>query len=73
MSTVKANTPEKCFGLLTPFAFLPVLIRCCSAGRAFPISLSVLYLTLARKLGVQLEPVNFPSRFLLRWCQQRRG
>ncbi|KAG5840408.1 hypothetical protein ANANG_G00188500 [Anguilla anguilla] len=38
-----------------------------------PISLSVLYLTLARKLGVQLEPVNFPNHFLLRWCQQRRG
>ncbi|XP_036383224.1 F-box only protein 21 [Megalops cyprinoides] len=38
-----------------------------------PISLSVLYMTLARKLGVQLEPVNFPNHFLLRWCQQRRG
>ncbi|CAB1322318.1 unnamed protein product [Coregonus sp. 'balchen'] len=38
-----------------------------------PISLSVLYMTLARKLGVQLEPVNFPNHFLLRWCQQQRG
>ncbi|KAL4636098.1 F-box only protein 21 [Arapaima gigas] len=35
-----------------------------------PISLSVLYTTLAQKLGVQLEPVNFPNHFLLRWCQQ---
>ncbi|XP_055017200.1 F-box only protein 21 isoform X1 [Boleophthalmus pectinirostris] len=38
-----------------------------------PISLSVLYMTLARKLGVHLEPVNFPNHFLLRWCQRPRG
>ncbi|KAM6965664.1 F-box only protein 21 [Aplochiton taeniatus] len=38
-----------------------------------PISLSVLYMTLARKLGVQVEPVNFPNHFLLRWCQKPRG
>ncbi|XP_059192283.1 F-box only protein 21 isoform X2 [Centropristis striata] len=38
-----------------------------------PISLSVLYMTLARKLGVQVEPVNFPNHFLLRWCQKQRG
>ncbi|KAJ8286030.1 hypothetical protein GJAV_G00033710 [Gymnothorax javanicus] len=37
-----------------------------------PISLSVLYMTLAKNLGVHLEPVNFPNHFLLRWCQQRR-
>ncbi|KAJ6659117.1 hypothetical protein lerEdw1_019420 [Lerista edwardsae] len=38
-----------------------------------PISLSVLYLTIARQLGVHLEPVNFPSHFLLRWCQATEG
>uniref|UniRef100_A0A3B5LZT9 F-box protein 21 n=1 Tax=Xiphophorus couchianus TaxID=32473 RepID=A0A3B5LZT9_9TELE len=38
-----------------------------------PISLSILYMTLTRKLGVQLEPVNFPNHFLLRWCQGPRG
>nr|XP_060641457.1 F-box only protein 21 isoform X1 [Anolis sagrei ordinatus] len=38
-----------------------------------PISLSVLYLTIAKQLGVQLEPVNFPSHFLLRWCQGTKG
>lgn len=38
-----------------------------------PISLSILYMTLARKLGVHLEPVNFPNHFLLRWCQKQRG
>ncbi|XP_012671296.1 F-box only protein 21 isoform X1 [Clupea harengus] len=37
-----------------------------------PISLSVLYMTLARKLGVLLEPVNFPNHFLLRWCQKQK-
>uniref|UniRef100_A0A8B9J9Z1 F-box protein 21 n=1 Tax=Astyanax mexicanus TaxID=7994 RepID=A0A8B9J9Z1_ASTMX len=36
-----------------------------------PISLSVLYMMLARKLGVRLEPVNFPNHFLLRWCQRQ--
>ncbi|KAK0143268.1 F-box only protein 21 [Merluccius polli] len=38
-----------------------------------PISLSVLYMMLARRLGVQIEPVNFPNHFLLRWCQKPRG
>ncbi|XP_031602959.1 F-box only protein 21 isoform X1 [Oreochromis aureus] len=38
-----------------------------------PISLSVLYMTLAQRLGIQLEPVNFPNHFLLRWCQKPRG
>ncbi|XP_060105610.1 F-box only protein 21 isoform X1 [Heteronotia binoei] len=38
-----------------------------------PISLSVLYLTIAKQLGVRLEPVNFPSHFLLRWCQGTEG
>uniref|UniRef100_A0A6I8SJ44 F-box protein 21 n=1 Tax=Xenopus tropicalis TaxID=8364 RepID=A0A6I8SJ44_XENTR len=38
-----------------------------------PISLSVLYLTLASHLGVELEPVNFPHHFMLRWCQGPPG
>ncbi|KAM4053309.1 F-box only protein 21 [Anomaloglossus baeobatrachus] len=38
-----------------------------------PISLSVLYLTLAERLGVSLEPVNFPHHFMLRWCQGAQG
>ncbi|XP_074868937.1 F-box only protein 21 isoform X2 [Carettochelys insculpta] len=46
-----------------------VLIR----RTGIPISLSVLYLTIARQLGVILEPVNFPSHFLLRWCQGTEG
>uniref|UniRef100_A0A8D2MPN3 Hemimethylated DNA-binding domain-containing protein n=1 Tax=Zonotrichia albicollis TaxID=44394 RepID=A0A8D2MPN3_ZONAL len=46
-----------------------VLIR----RTGIPISLSVLYLTIARQLGVKLEPVNFPSHFLLRWCQGKEG
>lgn len=50
--------------------FMPqVLIR----RTGIPISLSVLYLTIARQLGVKLEPVNFPSHFLLRWCQGKEG
>lgn len=32
-----------------------------------PITLSVLFAGVARRLGVKLEPVNFPSHFLLRW------
>uniref|UniRef100_A0A8D0L964 F-box protein 21 n=1 Tax=Sphenodon punctatus TaxID=8508 RepID=A0A8D0L964_SPHPU len=46
-----------------------VLIR----RTGIPISLSVLYLTISRQLGVRLEPVNFPSHFLLRWCQGEEG
>ncbi|XP_019741245.1 F-box only protein 21 [Hippocampus comes] len=41
--------------------------------KGIPISLSVVYMTLAQRLGVKLEPVNFPSHFLLRWCQNERG
>ncbi|KAK9410210.1 F-box only protein 21 [Crotalus adamanteus] len=46
-----------------------VLIR----RTGIPISLSVLYLTTAKQLSVQLEVVNFPSHFLLRWCQGKEG
>ncbi|XP_030074049.1 F-box only protein 21 [Microcaecilia unicolor] len=46
-----------------------VLIR----RTGIPISLSVLYLTIARQLGVHLQPVNFPSHFLLRWSQVANG
>ncbi|KAM8960760.1 F-box only protein 21 [Pelodytes ibericus] len=38
-----------------------------------PISLCVLYITLAEKLGVPLEPVNFPNHFMLRWCKGPSG
>uniref|UniRef100_F7FWA8 F-box protein 21 n=2 Tax=Ornithorhynchus anatinus TaxID=9258 RepID=F7FWA8_ORNAN len=46
-----------------------VLIR----RTGIPISLSVVYLTVARQLGVPLEPVNFPGHFLLRWGQGAKG
>eukprot|EP00088_Acartia_fossae_P001616 TRINITY_DN10642_c0_g1_i1.p1 TRINITY_DN10642_c0_g1~~TRINITY_DN10642_c0_g1_i1.p1 ORF type:complete len:598 (-),score=77.38 TRINITY_DN10642_c0_g1_i1:98-1891(-) len=32
-----------------------------------PISLSLLYLCLVGRLGVKVEPVNFPRHFLLKW------
>ncbi|XP_068679447.1 F-box only protein 21-like isoform X1 [Montipora foliosa] len=32
-----------------------------------PITLSVLFAAVARRIGVSIEPVNFPSHFLLRW------
>lgn len=35
--------------------------------------MSLLYMTIAHQLGVPLEPVGFPSHFLLRWYQGRRG
>ncbi|XP_061750232.1 F-box only protein 21 [Nerophis ophidion] len=41
--------------------------------KGIPISLSILYMTLAQSLGVTLEPVNFPSHFLLRWRQKPPG
>ncbi|XP_013421720.1 F-box only protein 21 [Lingula anatina] len=34
-----------------------------------PISLAVVYCSVALRLGVVCEPVNFPSHFLLRWLQ----
>ncbi|XP_067032659.1 F-box only protein 21-like isoform X1 [Acropora muricata] len=32
-----------------------------------PITLSILFIAVAKRLGVSLEPVNFPSHFLVRW------
>nr|XP_022908975.1 F-box only protein 21-like [Onthophagus taurus] len=37
--------------------------------RGLPITLSILYEGVARRLGVNLEPVNTPSHFLLRFIQ----
>ena len=34
-----------------------------------PISLSLMYLCLVGRIGVNVEPVNFPRHFLLRWRQ----
>ncbi len=34
-----------------------------------PISLSLMYLCLVGRIGVKVEPVNFPRHFLLRWRQ----
>lgn len=57
-----------------PTCFYPIFIPQVLIRRTgIPISLSVLYLTIARQLGVKLEPVNFPSHFLLRWCQGKEG
>ncbi|XP_077996459.1 F-box only protein 21-like [Glandiceps talaboti] len=34
-----------------------------------PISLSILYVSIAQRLGITLQPVNFPNHFLLRYQQ----
>ncbi len=38
-----------------------------------PVSLSILYLTLAEQLGLRLEPVNFPSHLMLRVDEGTQG
>ncbi|XP_049786940.1 F-box only protein 21-like isoform X1 [Schistocerca cancellata] len=35
--------------------------------RGIPITLSILFESIARRLGVRCEPVSFPAHFLLRW------
>lgn len=67
--------PKSCLHLLTSFSFetdeaFLFCVQVLQRRMGIPISLSVLYMTLARRLGVQLEPVNFPNHFLLRWCQK---
>jgi F-box protein 21 len=32
-----------------------------------PITLSIVYISVARRLGIELHPVNFPSHFLIKW------
>lgn len=70
MSLICNFWPLFCFE--TDEGFL-VCMQVLQRRTGIPISLSVLYLTLARRLGVQLEPVNFPNHFLLRWCQKAMG
>lgn len=41
--------------------------------KGIPITLCVVYSTIAMNLGVRLEPVSFPGHFLLRWCQKPEG
>ncbi|KOC67221.1 F-box only protein 21 [Habropoda laboriosa] len=35
--------------------------------RGIPITLSIVFESVARRLGIRCEPVSFPSHFLLRW------
>jgi len=36
-----------------------------------PISLSVLYMEVAQRIGLQLQGVNFPGHFLVKYCSDR--
>ncbi|KAK1133940.1 hypothetical protein K0M31_011727 [Melipona bicolor] len=39
-------------------------------GSGIPITLAIVFESIARRLGVHCEPVNFPSHFLLRWKER---
>jgi regulator of sirC expression with transglutaminase-like and TPR domain len=66
---VRYMTEELCLhgedsGLPDPDAhYLPSVLR---TGRGIPISLSLIYLHVANELGIPLEPVGAPARFLTR-------
>ncbi|XP_045132734.1 F-box only protein 21-like isoform X3 [Portunus trituberculatus] len=38
-----------------------------SSRKGIPITLSIVYMAVCHRLGIRLEPVNFPSHFLVRW------
>lgn len=38
--------------------------------RGIPITLAIVFESVARRLGVRCEPVSFPSHFLLRWKER---
>lgn len=38
-----------------------------SSRKGIPITLSIVYLAVCHRLGILLEPVNFPTHFLVRW------
>lgn len=38
-----------------------------SSKKGIPITLSIVYMAVCHRLGIRLEPVNFPSHFLVRW------
>lgn len=70
-SALHVPTGSGRFGVF--FIDVPCAVQVLRRHIGIPISLSVLYMTLARRLGVQLQPVNFPSHFLLRWRQKPTG
>ena len=41
--------------------------------QGIPITLCILYSLIAKRLGVNLEPINFPRHFLLRWKNASNG
>ncbi|XP_076108140.1 F-box only protein 21-like [Mytilus galloprovincialis] len=38
-----------------------------------PITLSIVYISVAKRLGIELHPVNFPSHFLIKWKEHPMG
>ncbi|XP_053988086.1 F-box only protein 21-like isoform X2 [Hylaeus anthracinus] len=41
--------------------------------RGIPVTLAIVFESVARRLGIHCEPVNFPSHFLLRWKESVSG
>ncbi|XP_037777870.1 F-box only protein 21-like isoform X2 [Penaeus monodon] len=38
-----------------------------TSKKGIPISLSILYMAVCHRLGILLEPVNYPSHFVMKW------
>lgn len=45
------------------------LTRVLATKTGIPISLSVLFIAVCRRLGLELEPINFPRHFVLKWTE----
>lgn len=44
-----------------------MLFQVLDKKKGIPITLAVVYISVARRLGVMCEPVSFPIHFLIRW------
>lgn len=38
-----------------------------TSKKGIPISLSIIYMAVCHRLGILLEPVNYPSHFVMKW------
>ncbi|GLH01677.1 F-box only protein 21 [Gryllus bimaculatus] len=59
---------EMYYNVESSFLNKVIELRC-----GIPITLSIVYESIARRLGVKCEPVNFPAHFLLRWQEKYKS
>lgn len=66
-SNIKGYIYILMFGFFLQFLEMLSISKVLERKTGNPITLCVMYLLIAKRLGVMCEPVGFPAHFLLRW------